>query len=115
MILTCKCDIISWIKVGFAMSLVWMGQRLLNQQESVVCPHKYSVTNASAVCMWWDCVPMPMEVRSLAHRGCVFVFACMWVCVLVGTGPSVSGKHCHCYINKPDRGDRHGVGELFVG
>lgn len=53
---------------------------------------------------------MPMEVRSLAHRGCVFVFACVWVCVLVGTGPSVSGKHCHSYINRPDRGDRHWVG-----
>lgn len=81
----------------------------------MVCPHKYRVTNTSVVCVWWDCVPMPMEVRSLAHRGCVFVFACVWVCVcvLVGTGPSVSGKHCHCYINKPDSGDRHWVGSCF--
>lgn len=56
---------------------------------------------------------MPMEVRSLAHRGCVF--ACVWVCVLVGTRPSVSGKHCHSYINKPDRGDRHWVGRILGG
>lgn len=56
---------------------------------------------------------MPMEVRSLAHRGCVF--ACVWVCVLVGTRPSVSGKHCHSYINKPDRGDRQWVGRFLRG
>lgn len=36
-------------------------------------------------------------------------------CVLVGTGPSVSGKHCHSYINKPDRGDRHLVGRVSGG
>lgn len=77
------------------------------------CPLKYSLTNTSAVCMWWDCVLMPMEVRSLAHRGCVF--ACVWVCVLVGTRPSVSGKHCHSYINKPDRGDRQWVGRFLRG
>lgn len=40
---------------------------------------------------------------------------CVGVCVLVGTGPSVSGKHCHSYINKPDRGDRHWVGRFFCG
>lgn len=34
----------------------------------------------------------------------------MWVCVSVGNGPSVSGKQCHSYINKPDRGDKHWVG-----
>lgn len=48
---------------------------------STECPHKWSVTNTSAVCVWWDCVPTPMEVRSLAGRGCVFVFACVGVCV----------------------------------
>ncbi len=46
---------------------------------------------------------------------CVCVCMCVGVCVLVGTQPSVSGKHCHSYINKPDRGDRHWVGRFFVG
>lgn len=32
------------------------------------------------------------------------------MCALAGTKPSVSGKHCHCYINKADSGDGHWVG-----
>ena len=84
-------------------------------------PHKQSVANTSVVCGWWGCVPMPMVVRSLAYRRCVFVFVCVCVCVcvcvsvLVGTQPSVSGKHCHSYINKPDRGDRHWVSRILGG
>ena len=69
------------------------------------------------VCGCRDSALVPMEVRSLAHRGCVFVFACAWVCVcvLVGTEPRVSGKHCHSYINKPDSRDRHWVRRLLWG
>lgn len=51
------------------------------EKELINCPHKESVTNMSVVSMWWGCVPPPIEVRSLAHRGCVFLFACVWVCV----------------------------------
>ena len=33
------------------------------------------------VCGRRDSAPVPMEVRSLAHRGCVFVCVCVCVCV----------------------------------
>lgn len=78
---------------------------------------KKTVTASFGVCVWRDCVSMPMEVRSLARCGCVSVFACVWVCVcvLVGTRPSESGKHCHSYINKSDSRDRRWVRRACEG
>lgn len=34
-------------------------------------------------------------------------------CVLVENEPSMSGKQCHSYINKPDRGGRRSLGSSF--
>lgn len=36
-------------------------------------------------------------------------------CMLVENGPSMSGKQCHSYINKPDRGGRRSLGSSFGG
>lgn len=43
---------------------------------------------------------MPMEVRSLAQRGCVWVFVCSWV-----RGQGRAGSSSGSYINSPDSED----------